>query len=363
MVRLPLKLTLLLLALVSASIIWQQTQLSLIALQRIDPLPETHNMITEERYAEAADYLGFFMQYDYVSENPDAQLLHQEINDYRGHWRYQLSKLSEGVFQGTSDETIGQAASVASDFIIIGDVRDLANQGINYAQGENVDEIMVALASLGIIASSAQFMSGLGTAATAGAGAPALAGTTIAKSSILTLKAARRLGKLPSWLGEAIIKAAGNAQQSKNLSQLGCMLGNINSLAKTRGGLNLLKNTNNANDLLRAARFTETFGRHSATLYRIGGNTAIDIAQRAGTLGKETILLAATFGQTGLKILDKTGAIKFIKLTSRAIKMAYKGDLAALIAKALLMLPVWLLYVIIALAIWIWMPKGYLRTP
>lgn len=358
MVRLPLKLTFLLLALVSASIIWQQAQLSLLALQRLDPLPDTHDMIAQERYAEAADHLNFFMQYDYVSENPDAQSLHQQISEHRSQWRYQLSKLSEGVLQGTSDETIGQAASVATDFVVIGDIRDLANQGMNYAQGEDVDEVMVALASLGVVASSAQFVSGLGTATTAGAGAPALAGTTVAKSGIMTLKAARRLGKLPSWLGKAVMTAARNAQQSKSIGQLRGMLGNINILAKTRGGLNLLKNTKNAKDLRRAARFAEIFGTHSATLYRLGGNTAIELAQRAGALGKQTILLAATFGQNGLKLLDKTGAITFTKFTSRASKMAYKGDIATLIAKALLWLPMWLLYAVIALATWMWVPKG-----
>ncbi|MBN8411430.1 hypothetical protein [Halomonas litopenaei] len=362
MVRVSLKIIFLLLALVSASTIWQQKTLSVIALQRIDPLPETRNMVMDERYAEAGEYLSFFMQYDYVSENPDAQLLYQAINEHRSHWRYQLSKVSEGLFQGTSDETIGQAVSVASDFIVIGDARDLVNQGVNYAQGEDVDEIMVALASLGILASSAQIVSGLGAAATVGAGVPALAGTTVAKSSILTLKAARRLGKLPSWLGDEIIKAAVSARQSRSLGQLGGMLENINSLARTRGGLNLLSKTKDANDLHRAARFTEIFGRDSATLYRIGGNTAIDIAQRAGTLGKKTILLAATFGQTGLKILDTTGPIKFVKITSRVPKLAYKGDLAALIAKTLVMLPSWLLYIIIALATWMWAPKKLIST-
>ncbi|WP_043532058.1 hypothetical protein [Litchfieldella xinjiangensis] len=362
MAKLPLRLMLLLLAIVSAGIIGQHTQLSVLALQRIDPLPEAKAMIEEERYAEAADYMSFFMTYEYVSSRQEAQSLYQAINEHRSQWRYQLSKLGEGLLEGTSDETIGQATSVMTDFMVIGDIRDLASQGVNYAQGEEVDEVMVALASLGFIASSAQLASGLGTAATAGTGAPALAGTTIAKSSIIAMKAARRLGKLPSWLGKAVLSAAKSASETRSLGALGNMLGDINTLAKTRGGLKLLARTQNATDLHRAARFADAFGSKSATLYRIGGNTAIDIAQRSSVLGKETILMAATFGQGGLKLLNNTGAIKFTKYLSRGSKMIYKGDLVALIAKLLLLLPIWLLYALIALTAWLWFPSRLLTV-
>ena len=40
------------------------------ALVRIDPVPETRTLVAEERYADAADYLGFFMDYDYVQQDP-----------------------------------------------------------------------------------------------------------------------------------------------------------------------------------------------------------------------------------------------------------------------------------------------------
>ncbi|MGS2742549.1 hypothetical protein ACU6TU_02985 [Halomonas sp. LS-001] len=357
MFKLPFKLTILVIAAAAASVLWQQTTLSLLALTRIDPLPETYSLINEERYAEAADYLGFFMAYDYVGNNPEAQTLYQQIEDQRGHWRYQLDKLSEGVLQGSSDETIGQVASVATDFMVIGDLRDIANQGLNLAQGQDVDDVLLALASLGVLATTAQVVSGLGTAASGGVAAPAVAGTTIAKSSLITLKAARRLGKLPAWLGKAVVKAARQAQKTKSLGQLGTLLGDINVLAKTRGGMDLLASTRNAAELSRVARFADTFGSQSATLYRVGGNVAVEVGQHAGALGKETVLLAATFGQRGLSVLDKTGALTFTKFISRGSKMVYKGDLLTLIARLLLALPAWLLYGIIAFATWLWAPR------
>ena len=119
----------------------------------------------------------------------------------------------------------------------------------------------------------------------------------------------------------------------------------------------MLANTRNADELGRVARFADTFGSQSTALYRIGGNSAVMVSQHAEALGKDTIRLAATFGQRGLSVLDKTGTLTFTKFISRGGKMVYKGDLLTLIAKLLLALPTWLLYGIIAFATWLWVPR------
>lgn len=314
-------------------------------------------MIAEERYAEAADYLGFFLEYEYVSSSPEAVALFEEIDETRSAWGYQLGKLGEGIFSGTSDETIGQIASVGTDFFVIGDLRDLAKQGVNLAKGEEVDEVLVALASIGVVASAAQALSGVGTVASGGVAAPAAAGTTAAKSSLIALKTARKLGKLPPWLGKAIIQAGKRAKQSKSLGAFTGLLGDVATLAKTPGGFRLMGQAQDAAALKRYARFADTFGAHTATLYRIGGNAVVTTAQHANRYGQHTVKLAATYGQGGLRALDKMGAIKFTKAASRGSKMLYKGDLIQLIAKFLLMLPRWVLYALIALGALAWLPR------
>ncbi len=362
MIKFPIKLGILLLAAVSAGVLWQQAQLSVLALSRIDPLPETRMMIAEERYAEAADYLEFFMNYEYVNQNPEVRALYREISDKRRSWEYQASKLAEGLLAGTSDETIGKVTGVATDFLVIGDLRDLAQQGYNLAKGEETDAVIAALATIGVIASGAQIVSVAGTAATAGAAAPAAIGTTAAKNGLVVLKVARKLGKLPSWLGKAIVDSVKIINKTKSLDTLSDILGNVNTLSKTRGGLNLLSKANDAASLKRMAIFAESFGPNSATLYRIGEDLVVNIAQEAGKIGKDTIQLAATFGQSGLRILDKVGAIKFVKYSARASKMAYKGDIFNLLARALLMVPTWALYMIVILGGVIWMPwRGLFR--
>ncbi|MEJ2387545.1 MAG: hypothetical protein P8Y27_09675 [Chromatiaceae bacterium] len=53
-----LKLLLLLVGAVAAGVLWQQDRLAVLALSRVDPLPETKALVARQRYAEAADYLG-----------------------------------------------------------------------------------------------------------------------------------------------------------------------------------------------------------------------------------------------------------------------------------------------------------------
>ncbi|MBY7831781.1 hypothetical protein KW463_02830 [Vibrio fluvialis] len=342
------KFTLLVLALISAGVLWQQAQLSVLALGRIDPLPETRQMLAEQRYADAASYLGFFMDYDYVRDNPKAQALYADITRIRSDWRYQFDKLSEGLLTGTSDEAIGQAVAVTTDFLVIGDIRDLTLQGMNHLQGEEVDETLVALSALGLVATAAQIASGIGTVETAGVAAPTLVATTATKNGIVALKTAKRLGKLPPWLGKTLVREAKIAQQSKSLSALTEMLSDVTTLANTRGGFRLLSRTTNSAELSRMAEFAKAFGSQSATLYHLGGDVVV-MTPRAAQLGKESIKLAATFGQGGLRLLDNLGALKFTKLAARGAKIAYKGDAIALLAK-------WLLYTVMGMAAVVWLP-------
>ncbi|NEX23478.1 hypothetical protein G3480_24850 [Thiorhodococcus mannitoliphagus] len=109
------------------------------------------------------------------------------------------------------------------------------------------------------------------------------------------------------------------------------------------------------------ARFAETFGDQAATLYRIGGDVALKTARRAGELGQEPIKLAATYGQDGLRTLDRIGAVAFVKDSARASKMAYKGDVIRLLARWLMHLPTWTLYALIGLAGAVWLPWRRLR--
>ena len=354
--KLPIKIGLLLLAILAAGILWHQTQLTVLALAQINPVPETQRLVSEERYAEAASYLDFFLAYDYVQDNPEAKKLEADIAAIRRDPLYQAQKFADGVIDGTSDELVGQVAGVTTDFFVIGDLRDLAQQGTHWLRGEEVDEILAALAAIGVAASTAQVVSTVATAGSGGAAAPAVGASTAVKGGTIILKIARKLGKLPTWLTKWIPEAADTVKKTKKLDTVSDLFGDIYTLAKVKGGINLLEKTTDAASLKRVARVADTFGDQTVTLYRLGGDTFLDVAQKAKDLGTDTIKLAATYGQEGLRVLDKVGAINFVKYTARGSKMAYKGDVFQILARLLALLPQWLLAMLVAVGAWVWLP-------
>ena len=157
-------------------------------------------------------------------------------------------------------------------------------------------------------------------------------------------------------LSKTIIKSAKTGTETKNIRVLRNIFRDVSTLANTPGGLYLLSTTKDAGSLKRMAGFAETFGANSATLYRLGGDLLVNTAQQAGEMGKDTIQLAATFGQEGVLILDKVGAIAFVKYTSRASKIVNKGDIINLIAGLLFLIPNWILCILVISGVAIWVP-------
>lgn len=354
MIKLGCKIFLLTLGLLSAAVLWQHAQLSALALARIDPLPEARELLSAQRYAEAEEYLGFFMEFNYVNQTPEAQGLYAEIQEKRTSWLYQFSKLKEGMLTGTSDEISGLTVGVATDFLIVGDLRDLTLEGIKLARGEETDQVLAALASLGVAASVAQFATGTATVGTGGAASPGFVVSTAAKAGLSATKFARKAGKLPKWLAELVTKSASNPKEARHV--LGVM-GDVGTVARTRGGLNMLSTTTDAESLARTSSFVKVFGSQSSALYKIGGDAALGLAHRAPELGQDTIKFAATFGKGGLRLLDKVGAAKFVKLTARGSKLIYSGDLVKLLLSLLVKAPSWLLAFFVALGVFVCIPR------
>ena len=271
-------------------------------LVRINPVPQVQELVQQEKFAEANDYLSYFMDYDYVNQDPQAIQLHSEIQDTRDDWLYKLKKTNSGFWTGESDETEGQVAAVVSDFLVIGDIRDLGREGKNFIEGKDVDEVTAALSGVGVVAAGAALVTA-GTAATA-------------KPAVSFLKMANKAGKMPKWLGKYLVESAEIAKKTKNLDHVAGLFSDIQGLYKTAGAhstLELLGKSKNLDDFRRLAKFGNAFGAKTSTLLKIAGDDAITVYQRFGNASKNTFLEASTFGNDGVKAFEKHGSEKFQK--------------------------------------------------
>ena len=211
-------------------------------LVHIDPMPKTWELIEKNKYAEASDYLSYFMQFDYVKENPRAVELFNALQQKRNSYEYKQEKFIQGIIEGKSDENIGKVSAIASDFLVIGDVRDLVIEGNNYINNKRVDGVVVALSTLGLVAT-------ISTVYTFGT-------TSTVKGSISILKYAKKVSMIPNWLNRTIIKEAKVSKKTKSLNNIVSILEPIHTLYERVGlrqTLNLLYKTKVAGMNLLAA--------------------------------------------------------------------------------------------------------------
>jgi hypothetical protein len=305
-------------------------------LTQTDPLPYTKELIQQRKYAQAQEYLDYFIAYPYVNKNPESRKLLQEIKEKRNSYSYQREKFIEGVMKGKSDEDIGKASAIASDFLVIGDIRDLSIEGSHYYNDKKVDKVVVALSSLGLIAT-------ISTIYTLGA-------TTPIKTSISLLKYAKRVNKLPKWLNHTLIKQAKIAKKNYSVKSIEELLKPIDKLYKKIGlnqTLELLKNTKSFKDLKYLTHFSSRFNRKSPILLKISNQNALFFRKRLSKVSNKNILYASTYGKDGLKAMSKMGEGKFIlRMGNRAnlLKTGYKGNFNSLFNYLLKNIPTWLLF-------------------
>jgi hypothetical protein len=116
-------------------------------------------------------------------------------------------EFGSGFFKGEGTTVAGLAGAVTSDLTVVGDVRDLVHEGGLMIAGQPYSELMLGLATVGIVATGA-------TVATGGAALPA-------KLGISLFKVAKKAGTLTAGLGDALGRAL---RQTVDFGELGSVL-------------------------------------------------------------------------------------------------------------------------------------------
>lgn len=319
MLKLFYKLSLICLILLSSTVLYQKHTYAYHTLTHIDPLPHTKVLISKEKYADAGEYLGYFMQFDYVQQMPEAHSLLEKIKEKRESISYKSSKIAEGISTGTSDELSGQISAIGSDFFLIGDLRDLAIEGEHYYHDEKVDRVLVSLSTIGLVASVTTFFT--------------FGGGSVAKSGVSTLKMGHKSNLIPPWLSLYLIKEAKAIRKTRKLSKIKPLFKNLNGLRKEVGikdTLKLLSRTNNMKELQGVNKLSKRYGKDSITLLDLSNKKLLTHADKFKQYEKNTVKVASIYGMNGFTQLLKGGEKHFIKTTKQMksyAKVGYKGEI------------------------------------
>ena len=330
----------------SLAILKERKTFDIRGLTQIDPIPKTKELIKKEKYADAQEYLSYFMQFDYVKNNPEAIKLNEELTKKRDSFEYKKDKILEGILEGKSDEDIGKLSAIASDFFVIGDIRDLAIQGNNYINDKEVDNVVLALSTLGLVATASTIYS--------------LGATAPAKDAISVLKYAKRTKNIPPWLGKVLVREAKVAKETKSLKNLKVVLNPIYELYKSVGlkeTMRILKETKNLDELRSAVKISSKFGKRSGTLISLtGGSKSIKTLEGMKNVNPKSVLYASTYGEKGLIALKRLGEVKFL---ARVSKTTYKGNFDSIFNKLLKLIPNSVLFGTIFFGLFYFLIKTY----
>jgi hypothetical protein len=208
---------------------------------------------------------------------------------------------------------------VVTDFLIIGDVRDLAIEGTHWWKDEEVDEFTFALSTIGVVATA-------GALVTAGV-------TAIAKPVLSFFKMANKIGKIPSWLRKYLIKSAKIVKETKSLDRVKDLFESVHASYKASGArstLTLLNKADDVNDFKKLSKVSNKFGDKTAVLIDIAGNSGFKTVNKLDNVPKNVVLEASTFGKEGIQKLDTAGLKRFqeflntTKVAARTTKVGWK---------------------------------------
>lgn len=239
-------------------------------------------------------------------------------------------RFATGLVTGEADDVASLSGTVAGDLFVFGDIRDVVREGKRLAMGENADQLVLGLASLGLAVTAASYVS-------AGGAVPVRAGLSMVKD-------ARKVGRLGAglteWAGRSArgvvdapmlqqavatasiarpgqtisaMKAAFKAEKAGALVRLAKDVGRVGEKAGTKGALDVLRIADGPKDVARAARLAESKGSQTRAIVKILGRGALLLT--AGAFNLAWWVFAA--------LLAMFGFITSIKATTERLTLSW----------------------------------------
>jgi len=207
------------------------------------------------------------------------------LSDAEARWNAPLAtvgRCASGVWTGVGEDAAGIACAVASDLLVLGDVRDLTRQGVAWGRGEATDPLLIGLSTAGIVLTFAPQV-GVGNA---------------------LLKTARRAGSLTRGLADQLLTLLRRGAWGA-VADLSTDAARVSTRLGVARGTRALAYADDAAELASLARFVERAPAPLLAL-RWGGKQAVRLAdddalyRAALARGPDGLRLAAERGGRAL---------------------------------------------------------------
>lgn len=203
----------------------------------------------------------------------------------------QARRCAEGAIVGTMTDGISVACTLAADFTVFGDLRDLVVQGSRWAAGQDYDQVLIGLSAVGLGATAI-------TVASAGVAAPAKAGLSV-------VKAAKRAGQVSPSLGKAVAAELRVVAKGGSPARLTRAAGAVDAVRAEHGtaeAMRMMRHAGSVDEIGDVASMYGRFGRLARPVMALTGKTSIH-AFKAGYKLTPILLPALTMLAGGVLAL------------------------------------------------------------
>lgn len=279
-----------------------------------DSLEHAEKLWSEGRYKDAQDYIEFYTDLPGVSRAEADRLapIREKVVAKRESLLYRAEELGKGFFLGESDESYGQMAGLASEFLVVGDVRDLATAGYRFANDEEVDTFRTSIAALGL-------------ALTVASVGPQAAVTVPAKTGVAALKVAKRVRKLSESLQKNILSILARAGKEQNVTMVVdelveplAVLGRYGERRGFGNALEVVAHTDALPDVVRTVKVAEQYADKAGAVFRFAGPDVVRVTELVGHV---SVLRVAKYGPEAVSALKRMPIEKLLGDIGRYLRI------------------------------------------
>jgi uncharacterized protein YwbE len=216
---------------------------------------------------------------------------------------HDLKDLGHGFLTGDAKNSKQLAGAIASDFTVVGDIRDIKREGERYLQNKPYDEFVLGISVIGVGLT-------LTTISSVGSTAPLKVGASV-------LKVAKRTGKLTKSFTKTVMTKLSKTYDKRllkkmdfksiNFKPIKPIFKNLNKIQKNTSysdAIYLLKFVKNEKDLTKVTKLSQKYGKNTKAVFKVLGKNALKGAKKVLVYTKDAIYLFATILLGTLYILS-----------------------------------------------------------
>ena len=302
---------------------------SIDSLRDYDYIAEIRELESEGRLGEAEHLADFVLEGSSITNRDELAAIREGINRKRTAFRNRAYRVVRGFVVGEGISVEELSGAVVSDFLLWGDIRDLAKQGYYKVTGKETDPVVAALASVGVLTSLASFWPA----------DPAEPVEVAADASLSCLKTLRKMGHLSKRFCGVLLDACRETVKTKSASKglkeiVVGMKGLFDGAGSARAS-SIMKHVDDLDSLKAVSTMVKRTSEPTAILVRMYGEKGVKLLGKLSKAEDGAIVLekAARKGPKALgKLLSYT---KYGARTAKALRLGHPQKLFATCVKML----------------------------